>query len=165
MVLRPVLLALAASLVSELASAQVPPPGWRFAVNSDWHIDADRVALESTRVRADFDGNGTTDHAAIMVRESDTLSEHAVFAFLMAPGGKQRTHQLLKCAMSCGEVALTVTRSGCFTSESTNVTVCLDHPGFALFEIEFGYGTLYWYAQGQWKHLAFAREELSKLQR
>jgi hypothetical protein len=164
MAIRPVLLALAASLVSALASAQVPPPGWRFAVDSDGHIDADRVTLESTRARADFDGNGTADHAAILVRESDTLSEHAVVAFLMLANGKQSTHQLLKCATSCGEVALTVTRSGCFTSELTNVTVCLDHPGFALFEIEFGYGTLYWHARDEWNYLAFARGELGELQ-
>ena len=154
-------LAMTAMAVFAPASAQVPPSGWRFALSSDPHIDADRVTLESTRVRADFDGNGTLDHAAIMVRQSAPFGKQAVFAFLMRANGEQDTHALQECAASCGEVALAVTRPGCIKSELTNATVCLPHPGLALFEIEFGTGTLYWHADGKWNQVAFSPGEFS----
>jgi hypothetical protein len=154
-----VALAKAAMLVFAPASAQVPPAGWRFALSSDSHIDADRVTLESSQARADFDGNGTLDQAAILVRQSESGLKQAVFAFLMRADGEQDTHALKECAASCGEVALAVTRPGCIKSDLTNETVCLQHAGLALFEIEFGTGNLYWYADGKWNEVTFSPGE------
>jgi hypothetical protein len=156
---RLVALATAALFVFVQASAQVPPSGWRFALSSDSHIDPDRVTLESSRARADFDGNGTLDHAAILVRQSEPVLKQAVFAFLMRADGEQDSHALRECAASCGEVALAVTRPGCIKSELTNETVCLKHSGIALFEIEFGTGSLFWYADGKWNQVSFSPGE------
>jgi hypothetical protein len=141
------------------ASAQVPPPGWRFALGTDRHIDAERVSLDSTRARADFDGNGTVDDAAILVRTAAPTAAQAVFVFLLQGNGDYTTRMLGEVAASSGEFALSVTAAGCFINASTQVKVCLPHSGLALYEIEFGTGTLHWYSDGEWQQTDFSPGE------
>jgi hypothetical protein len=158
--------ALLAILSSATSFAQQAPPGWRALQQSDWGIDADRVTLNDTHVRGDFNGDGKIDHAQLLARSNEPYTR-GVFVFLMLSNGQQTIHKLLACptAQACADYALSVVRKGCYQEEQSGIRVCLRHEGIVFSEIEFGYGTLYWLDRGKWRDLKFTRGSLSNFPR
>lgn len=160
MLLQRALLLLIAGFVSVGIFAQGLPSGWRYLVPTDPPIDAERVTLLMVKAQADFNGDGQTDVARVLMWRADP-NRAGVFVFLAQADKPPQVVKLEEYKFSDGEFMLSTVRKGCYRSPER--TVCLKNPGLLRSEIEYGWSTLYWLEDDKWVHVSFARGEFNGL--
>ena len=114
-------------------------------------------------VERDFDGNGMTDRAIVLV--ADRGEPLALFVFLKSRDGKWRDFKVEERSTQLGEYHITVVPKGCYHSEETGArVVCLKHDGLAYTELEYGGGRLHWFDGKRWRELLYTRRMFKELQ-
>lgn len=149
-----------ALMAAAMCAAQTPPAGWRFFQTADTTINDERVSLPMTKVAADFNGDGESDTAAVLVYEQDA-NRAGVFVFSTNATQSPSAEKLDEYPFSNGEFMLSVVNKGCYHSEKRSV--CLAGSGLLRTEIEYGWGTLYWQESGKWQKIHFTRGEFEGL--
>ena len=140
------------------AVAQTIPSDWRSlqeadTPNSEWFNTA------MTHVEADFNGDGKIDHARMLLHKR--TNGVGLFVFLDDVNGPEKTVKLEEHPPEKGEFMLSLVREGCYKSERQ--VVCLKDPGLKYSEIEYGFGSLYWFESGKWHHAEFYQGEFDGL--
>ncbi|MGH8592200.1 MAG: hypothetical protein ACREXX_23665 [Gammaproteobacteria bacterium] len=112
-----------------------------------------------THVEADFNGGGKTDHARMLFHKRN--NNVGVFVFLGRVNGRQGAFKLEEHQPERGGFMLGLVRKGCYKSERQ--VACLKYPGFVYLETEYGFGNLYWFESGSWRHAEFYQGEFGDL--
>jgi hypothetical protein len=112
------------------------------------------------KAEADFNGDGQTDIARVLIRRSSP-SDAGLFAFLARADKPPEAVKLDEYRFTDGEFMLSAVRKGCF--RGLKKTVCLGNAGLLRSEIEYGWSTLYWMEGSAWRHISFARGEFKGL--
>jgi hypothetical protein len=160
MTVREILFVIFTSLLALPSHAQKVPHGWRLVLQSDLGVDPDFRSPRDFQARGDFNGDGRIDHARILIRKSDRNSL-ALFVFMTHANGQQASVKLHECPTGCGDFVVSIVPSGCYHEEMSGARVCLRHQGLVHIEAEYGFGTLYWLEQGNWRSLSFAQATLN----
>jgi len=107
------ILALVLALAPQARGAQSAPAGWRFPTEADYSGNWQEFRRDVPvpfHVRADFDGNGLTDDAWLLLR---TRGEGwGLFVFLKRRGGRARVSRLEAGSHGAQEVGVSLARPG-----------------------------------------------------
>lgn len=151
-----------ACLSAGLCVAVAPGSDWLEPEFSGTRLSTDRLSPSMLKVEADFDGDGDMDRAEIRFHAED--SERAA-VFVTIPGAPDASsverpsssEMLGEFRRAEGEFMLQLAEPGCYGNAGD--VICLAHHGIFRMEIEYGFGTLYWWQDGRWRSVALARGE------
>lgn len=107
------ILALVLLLAPRALGAQSAPAGWRFPTEADYSGDWQEfrhVTPVPFHVRGDFDGNGVTDDAWLLMRTK--VRGWGLFVFLRRRGGRARVVKLEAYPNNAQEVGISLARPG-----------------------------------------------------
>jgi len=160
MKVRQVFAGFAACIAATACTAQTTSSAWRALKATDPQISDERVSLQMTKAEADFNGDGRTDQAVVLLHK-ENANRAGVFVFSNGATNGSSAAKLGEYKFSAGEFMLSVVSKGCYRSEKR--TVCLRYSGLQRTEIEYGWGTLYWQEGGKWREVQFTRGEFAGL--
>ena len=161
MIVKKILLVFLAVTTASLIQAGeeiVAPVGWRVPTKYDFP-DPERMALATTRVSKDFNGDGIPDKIVTLICKRNKN----VFGLFAYYGGKSEPEKINKKPIQQREYHLYPIKPGQYYLQNYPQALVLKFGGFMRQEIEYSYGTVYWFTEKGWKHTSSTGEPLRKI--